>query len=50
MKHFIIIGAEGFIGSRTSIYLSEQGHQVTAIDVPEAEGRSYFSKRLNNNI
>ena len=49
MKHFVIIGSEGFIGSRTAIYLSEQGHQVTAIDVPEAKGRSDFSNRLNNN-
>jgi UDP-glucuronate 4-epimerase len=32
MSHYLVTGAAGFIGSRTSTMLIEQGHTVVGID------------------
>jgi UDP-glucose 4-epimerase len=42
----VITGGNGYIGSRLSLYLSEKGHQVTAICYPEIP----FKKGWNNKI
>jgi len=32
MPHYLVTGAAGFIGSRTSTMLLEQGHTVVGVD------------------
>tara|TARA_B100001250_G_C19704774_1_gene746439 strand:+ start:94 stop:981 length:888 start_codon:yes stop_codon:yes gene_type:complete len=48
MPSTIIIGCEGFIGSRASVQLADKGEDIIAIDVPISKGRSYYSSQLNN--
>tara|TARA_Y100001968_G_scaffold330225_1_gene381476 strand:+ start:554 stop:1447 length:894 start_codon:yes stop_codon:yes gene_type:complete len=47
-KTFIIVGCEGFIGSSSALNLANKGHNIIAMDVPNAKGRSIYSIQINS--
>lgn len=50
MTKILITGANGYIGARLSTYLSENGHQVTALCYPSAPTDSKWSSCIFNVI
>tara|TARA_Y100001968_G_C19402028_1_gene741529 strand:- start:61 stop:975 length:915 start_codon:yes stop_codon:yes gene_type:complete len=47
-RTYLIIGSEGFIGSKACIYLANSGNPIYAIDIPKAKGKSPYSNSINN--